>query len=304
MIKSQISIKQLEAFVCVVDIGTFRKAAAALGTTQPNISARISSLEKSLGVLLMHRDAGSVRLTEKGTVLLASARKILWASEEFLEVASRQDLIAERLRLGVTELIACSWLHEFLRRFREIYPTVVVELQVNLSVEIEKELLARHLDLALQTGPFQNETTASLPLAKYPYIWVASPDVARGVGRNVHIAALVGTSVLTHAKHSLASREFARLVDAKGLSSDRIVYSSSLSSCVQMAVDGMGFALLPELLVRETLDNGLLERVDCDWLPPSLEFFARYDSARAPRFIQAAAECAVETARCNPQKIK
>lgn len=297
MIKSQISLKQLEAFVCVVDIGTFRKAADVLGTTQPNISARISSMEKSLGVVLMHRDAGSVRLTEKGTALLASARKILWASEEFLEIASRRDLIAERLRLGVTELIACSWLHEFLRRFRETYPAVVVELQVNLSVEIEKELSARHLDLALQTGPFQNETTVSLPLANYPYVWVASPDAAQGLGQNVSIATLAGSSILTHAKHTPASRELAKLIDAKGLSSDRIVHSSSLSSCVQMAVDGMGFALLPELLVREALDKKLLERVDCNWLPPPLEFFARYDKGRTPRFVHAAAECAVETAR-------
>jgi DNA-binding transcriptional LysR family regulator len=63
MIKSRITLKQLEAFAYVVDSGTFRAAAAALGTTQPNISARITALETALKVTLLIRDAGSVRLT-------------------------------------------------------------------------------------------------------------------------------------------------------------------------------------------------------------------------------------------------
>ena len=89
MIKSRITIKQLEAFVLVVDTGTFRKAAAALGTTQPNVSARISALEKSLGVVLMHRDAGSVRLTKTGETLVEAARQVILAGEAFLEQANR-----------------------------------------------------------------------------------------------------------------------------------------------------------------------------------------------------------------------
>jgi len=52
-----------------VDAGTFRAAASALGTTQPNISARITALETALDVTLLVRDAGSVRLTADGEKL-------------------------------------------------------------------------------------------------------------------------------------------------------------------------------------------------------------------------------------------
>ncbi len=98
MIKSQITLKQLEAFVFIVDKGTFRAAATALGTTQPNISSRIATLESMLDVVLLHRDAGSVRLTEKGVALLQKARVVLLSAEAFLEEAGRRDLIEERLR--------------------------------------------------------------------------------------------------------------------------------------------------------------------------------------------------------------
>ena len=64
---ARVNIKQLEAFVHVADQASFRRAAAALNTTQPNISARIASLENSIGQKLMERDSGSVVLTTSGT---------------------------------------------------------------------------------------------------------------------------------------------------------------------------------------------------------------------------------------------
>ena len=87
MIRSQITLKQLEAFAFVVDTGTFRAAASALGTTQPNISSRITALETALDVALLYRDAGSVRLTERGQELLSLTRDILRAGEALLEAA-------------------------------------------------------------------------------------------------------------------------------------------------------------------------------------------------------------------------
>ena len=84
MIGNVFNLKQLEALVWVADLGTFRKAAAHLNTTQPNISSRILGLETSLGVVSMQRDAGSVRMTAKGADILLEARKILRQAEGLL----------------------------------------------------------------------------------------------------------------------------------------------------------------------------------------------------------------------------
>lgn len=50
---AQINLKQIEAFVQVADLGSFRRAADRLNTTQPNISTRIQALETQLGLSLM-----------------------------------------------------------------------------------------------------------------------------------------------------------------------------------------------------------------------------------------------------------
>jgi DNA-binding transcriptional LysR family regulator len=292
MIKSQVSLKQLEAFVQVVDTGTFRKAAVVLGTTQPNVSARISSLEKSLDVVLLHRDAGSVRLTEVGTTLVAAARQVIWSGEALLEQAKRQDLIKERMRLGVTELIACTWLHDFLRAFKKSYPSVNVELQVDLSREIDRCLASGQIDLAIQTAPFSTELGGNEPLGSYRYVWVATPDIVQRIGEEPTTVDLFSHSILTHARHTKASRELADYADLNNLSKDQIVHSNSLASCLPMAVDGMGVAMLPRQIVSESVSLGRLVELQCDWIPSDLEVYARFDDKRVPRFVQRASEIA------------
>lgn len=101
----KLSLKQLEAFVWVANLGSFRKAADRLNTIQPNISSRIATLETLLGQTIMDRDAGSVRLTSKGTQLLIHARKVLRAVDDFADATSEASLIDGTLRLGVTEMI-------------------------------------------------------------------------------------------------------------------------------------------------------------------------------------------------------
>ena len=137
------NLKQLEAFVWVADLGSFRGAADRLSTTQPNISSRIAQLEKLLNVSLMERDAGSVRLTSRGQDLLVYARRVLQSADQFLEATEQNALVDGVLRLGVTEMIVHTWLREYLRVLRDRYPNIVVELTVDLSANIEKELYRR-----------------------------------------------------------------------------------------------------------------------------------------------------------------
>lgn len=294
MIKSQITLKQLEAFAFVVDAGTFRAAASALGTTQPNISARITTLETALNVTLLIRDAGSVRLTVDGDKLLKKTREVLWAGEALIEEAGRQELIEETLRLGVTELVACTWLQEFLRLMREAYPKLRIQLEVDLSTAIDARLMEGQLDLALQTGPFKSKTFETDALGQELYCWVVNSDLIKSVSAKPSLPELFDLTVLTHAKHTQACAALHRIAKERGLASERIVHSSALSACVPMVLEGLGAALLPERLVRAEVASGDLHQVEPDWLPEPLSFYARYAPARTALYVAKAAEIAKE----------
>ena len=287
-----INLKQLEAFVWVSDLGSFRKAAERLNTTQPNISTRISTLEKTLNVQLFERDTGVVHLTVQGKRLLTHARKVLKAREKLIEAADQTHLFNDVLRLGVTELVVRTWLREFMKAFKLQYPNIIVELTVDLSTNLEKDLMDRSIDLAFQNGPFDYKLTGSRALGVYPLIWIASPDTKLKSKTRLSLEQLVEFPILTNSRgthpYDQIQSHFAKHRDI----AVRLVTSSNLTSCIHMAVDSYGIASVPHAMVINELKNKELIRLNYSWTPNSLEFFARYEVDRSPEYVVHASKLA------------
>ncbi|MEH6835806.1 MULTISPECIES: LysR family transcriptional regulator [Falsihalocynthiibacter] len=297
MIGNILNLKQLEALVWVADLGSFRKAAHHLNTTQPNISSRIAGLEQSFGISLMLRDAGSVRMTAKGAVFLKQAREILRESEKLVDIASRPDLVNNRLRLGVTELIAATWLRPYMVRMKEAYPNVSVELTVDLSWQLDKELSAGSLDLAIQSEPFAAPVSGTIELGSYEYVWVANVDVARQIGAgDISRKALMKHPILTHTRQTQAYLELTERFGKSAGDAMRLAPSNSMAAAVHMALDGMGIAVLPRSVVAAQLAEETLVEIHYSWRPSPLKFAARFHAEKATRFVRHAAEIAAECA--------
>lgn len=288
------NLKQLEAFIWVADLGSFRKAADRLNTTQPNISSRISALEAVLDVSLMERDAGSVRLTSKGQELLLYARKVLSSTDSFLEAANQETLLNGVLRLGVTEMIVHTWLRRFLKTLKERYPNVTVELTVDLSANLEKELFDRSIDLAFQSGPFNRQTSGNLALGVFPLIWIASSATGLQEKSKVKLEDLVQFPILTHARGTAPYEEVANHFTSRRDLSSRLVPSSNLAACIHLAIHGFGVATVPAAMVENELASGELSKINYDWTPESLRFSARYDAEKSAQFVVKSAEIAAE----------
>jgi DNA-binding transcriptional LysR family regulator len=290
-----LTLKQLEAFVWVADLGSFRRAADQLRTTQPNISARIAALESLLSVTLMQRDAGSVRLTARGQALLHHARTVL-NDVETLQAAARDTTALEStIRLGVTELIVHTWLGAFLKAMTQNYPKVTVELTIERSAQLETELANRTLDIAFQNGPFSRPTQKSISLGVYPLIWVASPKLGlsqKTLSRQI----LAQYPILTHGRDTRFYMENA--AHFEGVSPQaRLVPSSNLAACIHMTLTGMGVAALPAAMIIDECALGQLERINYNWTPQALAFYARYNDTRAPDIIDGIAALAAKTAK-------
>lgn len=292
----QFTLKQLETFVWVADLGSFRKAADRLNTTQPNISSRISALESILKVSLMDRDPGSVRLTSKGQELLGHARRVLRVADEFIDASAQSTLVEGTLRLGVTEMIVHTWLGDFLNVLQERFPNITVELTVDLSVNLEQGLADRSIDLALQNGPFSLQTSGQVDLGCYPLVWVAAPGLGLHERPAIRIDDLAAHPVLTHARDTRLYAETAAHFDARRDLAVRLVPSSNLAACLHMTLNNMGIATLPAAMVASDLVSGALVQIAYDWKPESLHFFARYDAERSFGIVEKAAGLAATVA--------
>lgn len=295
-----LNLKQLEAFVWAIDLGSFSKAATRLNTTQPNISVRITALESTLKVQLLERDAGSVRLTARGRTLLSHARNVL-RSVEMLTIASGDESLREgTLRLGVTEMIVHTWLQEFLKALNDRYPNIQVELTVDMSVNLSRELFDRNIDLALQNGPFDRVTSGEIDLGTYPLVWVASPELglpaAKTTKKKLNAQILSAHPILTNARDSDLFKALTEHFQSIKAHNIKLVPSSNLAACLFMAKNNMGVATLPRSMVSEAIKQKQVIEIAYEWTPESLAFKARYDEKKSPQYVGAIAELAHQVA--------
>lgn len=298
-----INPKQLEAFVRAADLRSFRRAAERLNTTQPNISTRIAALEARLGVSLMDRDAGSVRLTAMGEALLPYARRVLGSIDDFVAAVQNDSLFEGVMRLGVTEMVAHTWLAAFLKALKQRFPNIVAELTVDLSANISDALFNRSLDLALQSGPFSRQISGLVELGDYPFVWVGSPNSGLA-GRVLSLAEIAAHPLLTHARGTLPYEQLvAHIADSKA-SRARLVPSTNMAACLQMTAEGLGIACVPAAMVSREIAEGQLVPLRYPWVPDPLSFAARFESGTTPGFVAEAARLAAAVSAQERQKIK
>ena len=279
-----ITLKQLEAFIWVVDLRSFNRAAERLTTTQPNISGRIAKLETLLGGRLIDRD--TMQVTPLGARMLKRARAVLAAMDALVVESGEAGLYDGVLRLGVTEMVAETWLRAFLARLADAFPKLDVEVTIDFSVALEKRLAERAIDLAFQNAPFQRAMSGEVFLGAFPMVWFGAPGVTD----------VTAHPVLTHGRDTILYQQVAAHFAALGGAVVRLVPSSNLATCLQMAMDGRGVTVVPEAMAKEALAAGKLVRIAYDWVPEPLQFYARFDAERTQAAVAQAAALASDTA--------
>ncbi len=113
------------AFIKVIETGNFTKAAEELGYTQSAISQMVNSLEKELSTTLILRSRTGVTLTPDGEEFLPYIRNISNSHLELLEKQNEMKGLQRGLiRIGAFSSVACHWLPELIKDFKEQYPAV------------------------------------------------------------------------------------------------------------------------------------------------------------------------------------
>ena len=109
----------------IVELGSFTKAAIALGYTQSAISQMIASLEDELSVKLLYRSRAGIRLTMEGQELYPFIQRTVLQYQAMCEKVNEiKGLETGVIRIGTISSISCHWLPPLIKEFSDIYPKV------------------------------------------------------------------------------------------------------------------------------------------------------------------------------------
>ncbi|WP_210160614.1 LysR family transcriptional regulator, partial [Agrobacterium sp. ATCC 31749] len=298
-----IDLRTLETFVVVAGTGGFHKAAEKLHTTQPAVSARIAQLENELKVRLFERDNRGSRLTVKGREVLQYAERILALRIEMITAVSGFDVLEGTVQLGVSETLVHTILPELLRQLSCVYPGITLEISVDSSINLTNALIGGGLDVALLMGPVAATGFSNISLCTYQLSWIVHKDFPLTL-RPLAIEDLSAFPIITFARQTHPFWHITALFEAAGLRHMRIFSNASLSSIIQMALDGIGVAAIPpQVVAKHIRDGNLRELTVREATLPEMYFTASYLKSNGAPLREAVATLAHDVAKDFTKKI-
>src|ERR1700743_899089 len=172
-------LRELSAFVAVVEEGGMSAASRRLHVSQSALSQTVSALERELGVTLLERASTGVRPTDAGSVLLVEARAVLARYHQAVRTMSiSSPESSEVIRLGIPLELAPDVLPTALAKFAVESPnTQVVPQHLSTAAQITA-LRSDQLDVGLvRERPAGSEFDAML-VAQEPLGVLISSKVA------------------------------------------------------------------------------------------------------------------------------
>jgi DNA-binding transcriptional LysR family regulator len=274
-IKSGLGLRELQAVLAVAELGSFRRAAAALGYTQSALSHQVSALEAALDQPLFHRPGGRapVRLTPAGEAVCRRARRALSEVEAVAadaEQAARGEIV--RVRVGVTQTTAAEIMPAALRAFRDDHPGVEVVLIAADDADTSRAALRRgELDLAFSYDTESDEYVEAIAVMEDPWVILTRRDSAIVSLDHPGFEVLDQRELVAWSRRWPAQAELEDTWARRGIA-PRIVYRTDDNLALQRLVAaGLGHACIGRVAASRAVDPSLT------WLEP--------DESPPPRMI-------------------
>lgn len=159
------TLQQLRILKAVASEKSFTKAAEILYLSQPYISKQIKKLEQTLNTILLDRNSHQLLLTESGQIFLQYSDRILSLCEESCRaLVDLKNGDRGKLTIGASQTIGTYLLPRILALFAQNYPQIDLNIEVNSTRLISKQIINRQIDIAIVGGEIPEDLKTKLKI--------------------------------------------------------------------------------------------------------------------------------------------
>ena len=284
-------LSNIEAFVTVIESGSFSAAAERLGIARSMVSRRVVALERHLGVQLLQRTTRSLSLTEPGRQFFERALRLLTDLDEAEQsVADDAVELRGRVRLAAPLSFGLHHLVGALNDFLLTHPEVELDLDLN---DREVNLVEEGFDLAVRIGTLRDSTLLARRIGLVRFVTCASPAYLTRHGEPRSPADLAGHVGLHYA--NLPPRQAWQFGDGDSTAQAAVprlrMRANNGDALAAAAAAGLGLITSPTFISWERIKAGELVPVLEKFPRPPVGIYAVYPPGRLmPRRVQALSE--------------
>lgn len=252
------TIRHMRIFVEVYQRCSITRAAEALHLAQPSVSLAVKELESYYGIQLFDRIGRKICPTEGAKMFYGYALHIVSLFDEMERHVKNWDALGT-LCIGTSITIGTHILPVLIKMFQKAYPGVKVQAVVSNSGDIERNVLNNTIDLGLIETQPEHRDLCPVPFMQDALYAVVARDHPLAERNAVSLAELSEYPFLMR-EHGSAGREILdACFSAQQLTVQPSMESSSTQAIVSGVAEGLGVAVLPELLVERDVRDGLVK---------------------------------------------
>jgi len=267
-------LNELVVFVRVVQVGSIRGAAEALGMPKSTVSRKLLDLEERLEARLLQRTTRKLGLTDVGRIYYDHGARIVTEVEN-AEQAVRNQHETPRGLLRVTAPLNLGVLAPIFSDYLRRHPEVRLELSANARVV---DLVEERFDVGIRAGRLEDSSLVARSLGTLERILVATPGYVKERGRPSTPSALKEHDCLLFGDSATLALERDGRIENVSLTPRLLVNDIDVLEAALKA--GLGIAVMPSFLCEKAVRAGRLEHVLPSWSPPSTPLNLVYPSAR------------------------
>jgi len=267
-------------FIRIVETGSFSKAAGEFGITQPTATKAVAAMEQRLGARLLYRTPRGVSPTEVGSLYYDKCKAIAHEIEAADNLATlMQSGVGGTLRISTSVAFGRRVLVPLAIAYMREHPGLTVDLGFD---DRYVNMVEQGVDLAIRMGRLVDSTLGSRYLGRNPWVMVAAPAylTARGTPKApeelVQHACLIYSTVQGDDRWMITGPDGQeQAVPVRGP-----LRSNNLSAVLAAAREGLGLAILPWYVARESVADGTVQPILERHTLPTQEIHAVFPSPK------------------------
>ena len=279
----------MQAFVKVIEAGSFSAAARQLRIGQPAVSKTVAQLEERLGTTLLLRSSRSFSPTEAGRIFYERAKLAIAEADE-AELAARGAGIGlvGQLRVSAAVTFARLKIVPKLGRFLARHPKLEIELVLD---DRNVDLVGEGIDVALRLGALTDSALTGRKIGRTPRRVVATPAYFAQAGVPIEPRDLERHEAIIYTQRGGgAAWTFAKNGAEQYVALNGRIRSTAAEAVREAVLADLGLAVASDGMLGAELESGAVREVLADWHLPAMDIWAvfptgRRASAKAREFV-------------------
>ncbi len=237
---------ELRYLVAVANERSFGRAAQKCFVSQPALSVAIQKLEEELGTRLFERGKSEVTVTPVGERVVEQAQRVLEEMARVHEIAQAdRNPLSGPLKLGIIYTVAPYLLPDLIPALRELAPQMPLDLEENLTENLEAALKAGRIDAAIVALPFDLPGAVTELLYEEPFQVVVPLDHKWARRASIHPSELAAEhTILLNVGHCFRDQVLDGCPELNRAGS-HVTRTNSLETVRNMVASGLGISVLP-----------------------------------------------------------